>query len=360
MIQVLIILLELCINMQAIALPPAIALCGNEQATWAVIRFEQSEPSWQAPPEEEKQPDWINHIQDLVARAKPGERAVCAPAEKAPAQAAKEQPIDVPEFKGAYYLIGGNAGSALKELFKDKDKADKVVCVPLASDLPNAAELDAKDLIAAGVPAQNIRFIYKRGGKPPISKFPCSEDIPSDATVVYFSGGDQERLRKRFDDKQLDAIKKLVSNGATVVGNSAGTAVMSEEMIAGGDSAHLRHAQGFGLVPWAIMDTHVGERGRETRDVTALYDIGKGLRPVVGLDPGTAVQFSWEEGKLIGKVTGAGTAHVFLPTGAKLETGRSLMPKIVQTDNGTHRQADMWELRAGDTFVVPNVQRSSK
>ena len=176
---------------------------------------------------------------------------------------------------------------------------------------------------------------------------------------MYLSGGDQVNLRARIDAKQLDSLRNLVRGGAILIGSSAGTAVMPEEMITDGDSATLKHARGFGLVPWAVLDTHVGERHRETRDVTAFFDIGKGRRPVIGLDENTAIIFSWDHVRLIGKVAGAGTVHIFMQPGSSLpDTSRAVTPKSVETDDGTHRKADMWDLRKGDTFTVPNVRRA--
>ena len=130
----------------------------------AMTRFEQKDHVRQACPPEERQADWINHVQDLLAQAKPDAQIACAASvmeskgdgpqrkssgaapekkpdgvapEKKPdgaapekktegagseKQAAQSQPIAVPDFRGSYYLIGGKPRDQLKEVFRDKAK----------------------------------------------------------------------------------------------------------------------------------------------------------------------------------------------------------------------------------------------
>lgn len=304
-----------------------------------------------------ERPSLIHHVQDFMQQR---HFIVAAHEVEKKAEPLNENqfvPVDQPKFKGSLYLIGGGADSTLVALSKRLAKGDKLACIPFASNLPNAAELDADSLVKAGIPAKDIVIILAKGQKPPTNKYKCSKDIPQSSNVVFFGGGDQKDLHDRTDQAQLDAVKKILANGGILAGTSAGTAVMSSEMITGGKTSKtLTHSRGFGLVPWAVMDTHVHERNREARDITALYDVGKGL-PVVGLDPDTAVDFHWKGNQLIGEISGKGTARVFThASAAPLDVSRSLMPKVMETDDGTHREANVWELKAGDTFVVPTTR----
>lgn len=306
--------------------------------------------------EKHEPPALIHYVQDFLLAARAGRDCQFAAqrAEKVEATTQNFVPVDQPKFKGSLYLIGGGADSTLTGLSKRLAKGDKVACVPFASSLPNAGELDADALVKAGVPAKDILIILEKGQKPPTTRYTCTEDIPPNTKAVFFGGGDQTDLRDRTDKTQLDAVKKILADGGILAGTSAGTAVMSKEMISGGKTSKtLTHTNGFGLVPFAVMDTHVHERNREARDITALYDVGKGL-PVVGLDPDTAVDFHWKGNQLIGEVSGKGNARVFMhSSAAALDTSRAMAPKVMQTDDGTHRKANVWELKAGDTFVVP-------
>lgn len=263
----------------------------------------------------------------------------------------KERAGNPQEFKGSLFLIGGHADATFNELVHMAGDHPKVVVVGRASGLADADEALAADFFNAGVKLDDITIVVPKGYKATDKRFTHSYDVPPDANIVYFGGGQQDKLRREFDDHQLQAVKELLRNGALVGGSSAGAAVMSVEMINGGDEHQIEQAHGFGLTPWAIMDTHVGQRQRERRDVTALYDIGDGKMPVIGLDEDTRVRFFWHQGNLFGEIGGKGQAHIFqTPEMPPVEVNRNIMPSIA-TDGGK-REANLWELHSGDIFQV--------
>lgn len=118
------------------------------------------------------------------------------------------------------------------------------------------------------------------------------------ANVVFFAGGDQDRLtalmltRRGADTPFLSALRaKLAGGNLILAGYSAGAAVFSDPMIGNGssfgalslppstdstcesDDDPICVAQGFGFVPAAdrvIVDQHFAERGRFARLVRAL------------------------------------------------------------------------------------------
>lgn len=296
---------------------------------------------------------------------KSGESAIAAPANDGKSgettmEQAAAPAVDSQEFSGSLFLIGGSADNTFAELFKLAPKNPKIAVVGRASGLADADESLAEDFFKAGIKLEDITIVVPKDFVSKDKRFKYSYDVPSDADIVYFGGGAQDKLRKEFDDHQLQQVKELLKNGALVGGSSAGAAVMSEEMINGGDEKKLEQAHGFGLTPWAILDTHVGQRHREARDVKALYEIGESTRPVIGLDEDTRVRFFWKDSKLFGEVGGKGMAKVFqTPEMPALEVNRSLMPKIL-TDGGK-REAHVWELKQGDVFEVrlPKYDTSS-
>ncbi len=120
----------------------------------------------------------------------------------------------------------------------------------------------------------------------------------TDATGIWFSGGDQAKLTKAYSGtKVLDAIKKRYADGAVVGGTSAGAAVMSDVMITGGTD-EATTADGFGLLPGTVVDQHFTQRKREKRLAGVIAKHPKALG--IGIDEGTAVVVSGGVAKVLG------------------------------------------------------------
>ncbi len=107
--------------------------------------------------------------------------------------------------------------------------------------------------------------------------------------ALWFTGGDQSRIVAAMrpdsgDTISYKAVLKVLENGGTVGGSSAGAAMMSNPMIRGGDSASaMLHGagsgerrggvsvgKGLGLFPYGVTDQHFLERGRFGRLIVAL------------------------------------------------------------------------------------------
>ena len=126
----------------------------------------------------------------------------------------------------------------------------------------------------------------------------------------YFSGGVQSRILQALlpGEERTPALAALLrrhAEGAVVSGSSAGAAIMSDPMIAGGSSAGavrngirragageaddsaesaggVSIARGLGLLPGALVDQHFLARGRVGRLIVALdqlpeFDLGFGI-----------------------------------------------------------------------------------
>ena len=101
--------------------------------------------------------------------------------------------------------------------------------------------------------------------------------ILENATGIFITGGNQLRLSTILGGTPVARrIRKLNSEGIHVAGTSAGAAIVSEHMIAGGRSgpspreSGVELAPGLGLTNRAIIDQHFNKRGRMGRLLAAL------------------------------------------------------------------------------------------
>lgn len=140
-------------------------------------------------------------------------------------------------------------------------------------------------------------------------------------TGIFFGGGDQERLKSImmyqkngvwYDSLTLAAIRtKVLTDQLAIGGSSAGTDIQQmTPMITGGlsylalrwgpfvynsknmDSDLLTYdpTGGFGLYNYPVfLDTHVGTRGRQGRDVVLIYKLLQNGTLGIGLDENTGI-----------------------------------------------------------------------
>ena len=173
--------------------------------------------------------------------------------------------------------------------------------------------------------------------------------FPSQAQGIFFSGGDQWRLRQAFfNDKDqpniwLQNLRTAFKRGEIVVGGtSAGTAVQSGiAMLSNGSSKHAvnRGAKisapvkvgcerakrcpdgmqeddltywpngGLALVDSLVLDTHFSERARELRLLRLLHHANAKIG--MGVDETSAVHLTWLPDSLKVKALGASGAWWF-------------------------------------------------
>jgi cyanophycinase len=112
------------------------------------------------------------------------------------------------------------------------------------------------------------------------------------ATGVFFTGGDQSKLRTLIDSRINDIISERLADGLVVAGTSAGATAMGRTMILGGNgsdvsAAAVRTGPGLGLVPQTLIDMHFGERGRLPRLLSGVAMAPEHLG--IGLDENTGV-----------------------------------------------------------------------
>lgn len=107
------------------------------------------------------------------------------------------------------------------------------------------------------------------------------------ATAVWFGGGDQQRIADAYLDTPVEKeLHDLLKRGGVIGGTSAGAAIQSRMMIAGGNiEPHL--STGFDLLPKAIIDQHFLQRNRLSRLMAAVQRHPE--LAGVGIDEGTAL-----------------------------------------------------------------------
>ena len=136
------------------------------------------------------------------------------------------------------------------------------------------------------------------------------------ATGIFLTGGNQLRLSTILGGTPVaQALRRLNARGVHVAGTSAGAAILSEHMIAGGKGGAtpspdmVTLAPGLGLTNTVIIDQHFRERDRLGRLLTAVsYNpslIG------LGLDEDTAAFFGPDG---VFEVVGSGAVTVVDPS----------------------------------------------
>jgi cyanophycinase len=143
--------------------------------------------------------------------------------------------------------------------------------------------------------------------------------VMSGATGIFITGGNQLRLSTIIGGTPVARlIRSLNAQGVHLAGTSAGAAIVSEHMIAGGRSGSspresgVELAPGLGLTNRVIIDQHFNQRQRMGRLLAALS-----FNPFVcglGIDENTAAFIGPDH---VFEVVGKGTVTVVDPSDLK-------------------------------------------
>lgn len=116
----------------------------------------------------------------------------------------------------------------------------------------------------------------------------------NEATGVYFTGGDQNRIMDVLKDEELlNMLREKYAAGIPFGGTSAGAAVMSDPMMTGDadlkilDGTKVGIRTGLGLIPNVIFDQHFLVRQRHNRLFGLVMNNPNMLG--IGIDEDTAV-----------------------------------------------------------------------
>jgi len=133
----------------------------------------------------------------------------------------------------------------------------------------------------------------------------------TEATGVWFSGGDQSRVLATYHGTTVEKeLHNVLHRGGVIGGTSAGAAIMSPVMITGGISEASVGA-GFGFLPGFVVDQHFQQRNRFARLLGVLRRHPQlfGL----GIDEQTAVVVRGHSLTVLGE----SNAHLYLPIPGK-------------------------------------------
>lgn len=166
-----------------------------------------------------------------------------------------------------------------------------VLILATASELAETGERYSDLFRELGVGRVDVLRIGNR--EDALAAGPEVHDLLPEATALFLTGGSQLRFSAALGGTPLAAaIRRRHAAGMTVGGTSAGASLLSEHMIALGDSGstprrRLVHlAQGLGLAPDLVIDQHFRRRDRLGRLLTALSYNPAPLG--VGIDEDTA------------------------------------------------------------------------
>lgn len=204
--------------------------------------------------------------------------------------------------KGKLFIIGGGRrpASMIQSLIQlaGVDKAGYVVVLPMASELIDTASYYSskqfKDLGVEKVYAMNFQ-----------SKEDMSTtrlDSLKNASLIYITGGDQNLFMKKvLNTPVYTAIHQAFTNGAVIVGTSAGAAMMGKKMISGNEFKHPEYTgdyrtieannieivEGLGLDTSVIIDQHFVKRMRMNRLISTCLE--NPMETCFGIDESTAI-----------------------------------------------------------------------
>lgn len=219
-----------------------------------------------------------------------------------------------PNPDGSLIVIGGHENKEghrpILELIAKRAGAGKLVVATLASEEPESQwreyERTFRQLGVKRIEQLDVRRRQDLLEDPRL-------ELLKDARVLFFAGGDQTKISSKFGGTPLcDRMREIYQAGATIAGTSSGASVMTEIMMAGGESntssevgGDLHLAAGLGLISGVIIDQHFAERGRMGRLLGAVANNPRLLG--IGIDENTAFVF---KGHREGTVIGSGAVYI--------------------------------------------------
>jgi cyanophycinase len=215
-------------------------------------------------------------------------------------QAAKEHTIE--HAKGKLFIIGG--GKRPPEMIKDLirlsgiDSAGYAIVLPMASEFIDTASYYSSKQFKD----QGIDKVYAMNFQSVEDMTKSRLDSVKNASLLYISGGDQNRFMKIVLNTPLyKAMHEAYRKGAVIAGTSAGAAVMSKKMITGNEKKHPEYTgnfrtieannieigEGMGFSKSVIVDQHFIWRMRMNRLISTSLE--NPMETCIGIDESTAI-----------------------------------------------------------------------
>lgn len=166
----------------------------------------------------------------------------------------------------------------------------RIVIIPTASSFPeDTASFFARFFRGFGVNSVDVAWLLELNDIS--SRY---EDLVEDASGIFFTGGDQERiLRVILDSPIHDILKRKMRENVVIAGTSAGAMVFTKISILGSNSYGLyiedvKLGRGLGLLEDFVVDTHFIERNRFWR---LLHVVSKHNVVGIGISEDTGVLY---------------------------------------------------------------------
>jgi cyanophycinase len=237
----------------------------------------------------------------VSSKGMPGDSVVVKPLEKLDAESSRTL-----EGPGSLLLCGGNQlpSSILDTFFERGGKHHgRLVIIPTASPRSDLKDYTRWLQMWDAYAWQSVHIVNVAN-----TEEADREEVLQlirDATAVWISGGEQQRLVERYGNTRCySELLNVLNRGAIVGGTSAGAAVISNNMIAEGvDTPVMR--KGWGILPGAIVDQHFSQRNRFARLSQAVASFPDHVG--VGIDESTGLLID----RTGVQVLGQGAVHVY-------------------------------------------------
>lgn len=191
-------------------------------------------------------------------------------------------------INGSLVIVGGGGLPAeISDRFLELGGGNdaRLVVVTTASVYAGTPEMDARMDYWRAKTLKSLTVLHTRSrdeANDPKFYRPLTE-----ATAVWFIGGNQNWITDAYLGTRTEAmLRELLNRGGVIGGTSAGAAVMSRVMIAGGKETPLLRS-GFGFAPAMIVDQHFRKRNRQDRLIEALQQhpglVGMGIDELTAL-----------------------------------------------------------------------------
>ncbi len=204
-----------------------------------------------------------------------------------------------PLSKGSLVIAGGgNLPPLILQRFLELGggRDANVVIIPTASAIADSTDVLARIPIWRELHPGTMTVLHAQTREQSCENEFCRP--LETATAVWFVGGDQNIVTERYLGTPVEAaLHRVLKRGGVIGGTSAGAAIMSREMIAGGRNIP-QLSTGLGFLPGTIVDQHFIKRNRKDR-LHAALKLHPGLVGV-GIDEETALVCRPEGFEVIG------------------------------------------------------------
>ncbi len=230
---------------------------------------------------------------------------------------------------------GGHLSDMIRRRFVELagGKDARIVVIPAESTDPTSREQYREAWLPYDVKSVEVLYADSRtqADDPDVSQ------MLETATGVWLGGGQQTWLTAWYGRTLVETrLKQVLSRNGVIGGTSAGAAVMSGVMIAGGREKPIM-GRGFDLIPNAVIDQHFVKRNRFDRLQNVLEQHPELIG--FGIDEGTALQYGVQSGRF--QVLGQSC----------------VVACVAQVENDQRPRLKLQFLNAGDEFDTERLRR---